>query len=150
MPIVKVLLGKWRISKKDQLSSLTKELVPFLQDMPLLLLFGDLGAGKTTFVRTLMAGLGSGDEVSSPTFSIVNEYSTPSKWQIAHFDLYRLKTEEEIYDIGVEDYLDRDDWMCLIEWPELIVPFLRDDYLKLSIEVVGEDRIFSLTECRHQ
>ncbi|MCD1117944.1 tRNA (adenosine(37)-N6)-threonylcarbamoyltransferase complex ATPase subunit type 1 TsaE [Chryseobacterium turcicum] len=83
----------------------------------ILLLKGNLGAGKTTFTQFLLKNLGSEDEVNSPTYSIVNEYSSP-KGKIYHFDLYRLKNIEEVYDIGIEEYLDNA-FLCIIEWPEV-------------------------------
>ncbi|QCX53956.1 tRNA (adenosine(37)-N6)-threonylcarbamoyltransferase complex ATPase subunit type 1 TsaE [Elizabethkingia sp. JS20170427COW] len=86
-------------------------------DTSVLLLKGNLGAGKTTFTQELLLQLGSTDEVSSPTYSIVNEYDTP-KGKVYHFDLYRLKNTEEAYDIGIEEYLDNA-YLCIIEWPEI-------------------------------
>lgn len=86
-------------------------------ERPILLLKGNLGAGKTTFTQQLVAALGSPDEVNSPTYSIVNEYASP-QGTIFHFDLYRLKTIEEAYDFGIEDYLDNA-FLCIIEWPEI-------------------------------
>lgn len=83
----------------------------------ILLLKGNLGAGKTTFTQFLMKKLGSRDEVNSPTYSIVNEYSTP-QGKVFHFDLYRLKNIDEVYDIGIEEYLDNA-FLCIIEWPEV-------------------------------
>lgn len=83
----------------------------------ILLLKGNLGAGKTTFTQFLLKNLGSEDEVNSPTYSIVNEYNTP-KGKVFHFDLYRLKNIEEVYDIGIEEYLDNA-FLCIIEWPEV-------------------------------
>ncbi|WP_405327539.1 tRNA (adenosine(37)-N6)-threonylcarbamoyltransferase complex ATPase subunit type 1 TsaE [Leeuwenhoekiella sp. LLG6367-2.1] len=85
----------------------------------IILFHGDLGAGKTTLIKSLVSKLGSEDTVSSPTFSIVNEYATTDNNVILHFDLYRLNSEEEAYDIGIEEYLERDCWK-FIEWPERI------------------------------
>ena len=85
----------------------------------IILFYGDLGAGKTTLIKSLVSKLGSEDTVSSPTFSIVNEYATTDNNVILHFDLYRLNSEEEAYDIGIEEYLERDCWK-FIEWPERI------------------------------
>ena len=85
----------------------------------IILFHGDLGAGKTTLIKSLVSKLGSEDTVSSPTFSIVNEYATTDNNVILHFDLYRLNSEEEAFDIGIEVYLERDCWK-FIEWPERI------------------------------
>lgn len=103
------------------------------------LLKGNLGAGKTTFTQFLLKNLGSSDEVSSPTYSIVNEYNTP-KGKVYHFDLYRLKNIEEVYDIGIEEYLDNA-FLCIIEWPEVYEEELYGlNYHTMSIINTGESR----------
>ena len=84
---------------------------------PLLLLKGNLGAGKTTFTQSLLRALGSSDEVSSPTYALVNQYNTPLG-KVFHFDLYRLKSTQEVMDIGLEEYFG-DAYLCIIEWPEI-------------------------------
>jgi tRNA threonylcarbamoyladenosine biosynthesis protein TsaE len=108
----------------------------------ILLLKGNLGAGKTTFTQFLLKKLGSEDEVSSPTYSIVNEYSTP-QGKIFHFDLYRLKNIDEVYDIGMEEYLDNA-FLCIIEWPEVYEDDLYGlKYHEMSIINTGEQREIS-------
>ena len=105
----------------------------------ILLLKGNLGAGKTTFTQFLLKNLGSKDEVNSPTYSIVNEYNSP-KGKIYHFDLYRLKNIEEVYDIGIEEYLDNA-FLCIIEWPEVYEDELYGlNYHSMSINNTGENR----------
>ncbi|WP_265131366.1 tRNA (adenosine(37)-N6)-threonylcarbamoyltransferase complex ATPase subunit type 1 TsaE [Chryseobacterium oranimense] len=105
----------------------------------ILLLKGNLGAGKTTFTQFLLKKLESNDEVNSPTYSIVNEYNTP-KGKIYHFDLYRLKNIEEVYDIGIEEYLDNA-FLCIIEWPEVYEEELYGlNYHTMSIVNTGEER----------
>lgn len=105
----------------------------------ILLLKGNLGAGKTTFTQFLLKNLGSTDEVNSPTYSIVNEYNSP-KGKIYHFDLYRLKNIEEVYDIGIEEYLDNA-FLCIIEWPEVYEDELYGlNYHSMSINNTGENR----------
>ena len=98
-----------------------------------ILFYGDMGTGKTTLIKALIEALGSDDDVSSPTYSIVNEY-TLSDDVIYHFDLYRLKSIEEAYDFGIEDYLQTEGWL-FIEWPELIKNHLDVEYdiIELSI-----------------
>lgn len=98
-----------------------------------LLFYGDMGVGKTTLIKTIVKALGSLDEVSSPTFSIVNEYQLNDK-KIYHFDLYRINNLEELYNFGIEDYLDSDNWK-LIEWPEKIEPILFNDFDKIYLEL---------------
>jgi tRNA threonylcarbamoyladenosine biosynthesis protein TsaE len=108
----------------------------------ILLLKGNLGAGKTTFTQFLMKKLGSGDEVSSPTYSIVNEYNTP-QGKVFHFDLYRLKNIDEVYDIGIEEYLDNA-FLCIIEWPEVYEDDLYGlKFHEMSIINTGEEREIS-------
>ena len=106
----------FQIEKIEDWQKVVDEILPNLQHN-ILLLKGNLGAGKTTFSQFLMKNLGSTDEVSSPTYAIVNEYHSP-KGKVFHFDLYRLKKIEEAYDFGIEEYLDNA-FLCIIEWPEI-------------------------------
>lgn len=85
----------------------------------ILLLEGEMGVGKTTLIKELVKQLGSKDNVSSPTFSLVNEYHTTNEEKIFHFDFYRIDEEEEALDMGVEEYFYSGEW-CLIEWPNKI------------------------------
>lgn len=104
-----------------------------------------MGAGKTTFISALCAVLGSEDEASSPTFSIINEYAvTPSDESayadspIYHFDFYRVETDEELLDMGLDDYWDSG-CLCLVEWPENARDFLPDDIVDVTIDVLPDD-----------
>ena len=85
----------------------------------IILFHGDMGVGKTTLIKEICKILGTEDLISSPTFSIVNEYITSNDETIFHFDFYRIDNEEEAYNIGVEDYFDSNHW-CLIEWPSVV------------------------------
>lgn len=101
-----------------------------------LLFYGEMGVGKTTLIKEIVKVLGSTDEVSSPTFSIVNEYQSNS-YRIFHFDFYRIDDEEEVYDIGFEDYFeDPLDWQ-LMEWPELIPNLLPQHYTKIEFSLLS-------------
>ncbi|CAH8286045.1 tRNA threonylcarbamoyladenosine biosynthesis protein TsaE [Mariniflexile fucanivorans] len=102
-----------------------------------ILLYGDMGVGKTTLIKTLVKHLGSNDDVSSPTFSIVNEYELKDD-KIYHFDLYRIKNLEEAYNFGIEDYLDSEHWI-LIEWPEIIKPLLNHPCDIINLELNTEN-----------
>jgi tRNA threonylcarbamoyladenosine biosynthesis protein TsaE len=106
---------------------------------PVLLLHGAMGAGKTTFTAALMAALGCEDAVSSPTFSLVNEYHLPNGAQVFHFDLYRVAHLEELLDMGIETYLDSQQ-KCVIEWPEKMRTFLPENFHEIFIEVVDAGR----------
>jgi len=96
-----------------------------------LLFYGEMGAGKTTLIKSLIKALGSADVVSSPTFSLVNEYHT-DQGKIYHFDFYRIEDESEVLDMGFEDYLDSDSWK-LIEWPQKIENLLEADMQKVEV-----------------
>lgn len=102
--------------------------------------YGEIGAGKTTFIKQLCKRIGSHDEVTSPTFSLVNQYlyvDKEGREQIAyHMDLYRLKTVEEALDIGLEDYIYGDSY-CFIEWPEIVESLLPEDVIRIRIEIVS-------------
>lgn len=94
--------------------------------------YGHMGAGKTTFIKALCEALGVDDVITSPTFAIVNEYTAQDS-PIYHFDFYRIKKLEEVYDMGFEDYFYSGN-LCLIEWPELIEEVLPVDAVKVSIQ----------------
>ena len=98
---------------------------------------GDLGAGKTAFVRGLARGLGIGDRVTSPTFTIVNEYEG-GRLPLFHFDMYRLGSEEELFDIGWEDYLRRGG-ICAVEWSEHIAGALEPETIRVELRRTGGD-----------
>ncbi len=110
-----------------------------------ILFYGEMGSGKTTLIKSVVKTLGSNDEVSSPTFSIVNEYQL-NRDKIYHFDLYRVKDIEEALNFGIEDYLYSNHWI-LIEWPEIIEPLLKDDFDIITLYTNYQDgRILSLTK----
>jgi len=97
-----------------------------------ILLFGEIGVGKTTLVKALVKLLGSNDNVSSPTYSIVNEYEIEHKL-IYHFDLFRINTINEAYNFGIEDYLTSKNFK-IIEWPELILDIINEDFVTIEIK----------------
>ena len=96
-------------------------------------LHGELGAGKTTLIKAFCTVLGVGDQTSSPSFSIVNEYRSAAGDPVYHLDLYRLRDARELHDIGVEEYLDSGHY-CFIEWPELAEGLLPPDVLHVTVE----------------
>ena len=97
---------------------------------------GDLGAGKTAFTRGLANGLGAGDMVTSPTYTIVNEYLS-GRLPLFHFDMYRLRSADDLWDIGWEDYLDRGG-VCAVEWSENVEEAL-DRFILVNIEKIGDE-----------
>jgi len=109
-----------------EINSLANRLAPLL-GKKVVLFFGEMGAGKTTLIKAICRALGVQDEVSSPTFALVNEYESGNGEAIYHFDLYRLKAEEEALDFGVDEYLDSGSF-CLVEWPEKIINFLPHNF----------------------
>ncbi|WP_245881489.1 tRNA (adenosine(37)-N6)-threonylcarbamoyltransferase complex ATPase subunit type 1 TsaE [Xanthomarina spongicola] len=115
-----------------ELQTVAKQLIKNLKSKTILL-EGDMGVGKTTLIKELVKALGSADEVSSPTFSIVNEYELKND-KIYHFDFYRIKDIEEAYNFGIEDYLDSNNWI-IIEWPELIEELITDKYNRIILSL---------------
>lgn len=98
---------------------------------------GPMGAGKTTFIAAVARALGVTDDVTSPTFSIINEYRDAADAPIYHFDFYRIDTPEEAMDLGLDEYFDSDS-LCLMEWPDKVSQFLPDDTLPVKV-IVGDD-----------
>lgn len=96
---------------------------------------GQMGAGKTTFIKSLVKVLGVGDNASSPTFSLVNEYKTIDKQVIYHFDVYRLNSESEAYDMGMDEYLYSGHW-CFIEWAEKIPNLIPEAHSVINIKTL--------------
>ena len=125
----------WFLADEAQWSATITEIGSIISKTKTILLYGDLGSGKTTLVRHFYQFLGGVDPsiVTSPTFSIVNEYVLPDNGLIIHMDLYRLGSVEEIDHLGFWDFHDRADYL-LIEWPELIEPYLID-YKTVRIDV---------------
>ncbi|MFA7448871.1 MAG: tRNA (adenosine(37)-N6)-threonylcarbamoyltransferase complex ATPase subunit type 1 TsaE [Weeksellaceae bacterium] len=121
-------------NKLEDLIPIAKEILTNLKHK-VVLFEGELGAGKTSFIKVLVKEMGSSDEVSSPTFSIVNEYELP-KGKVFHFDLYRIKTEEEALDFGIDEYLDSGNF-CFIEWPDKISDLLPDDFH--TVKIIAEE-----------
>jgi tRNA threonylcarbamoyladenosine biosynthesis protein TsaE len=128
-----------------QTEKLARRLAPHLEAGDVLTLRGPLGAGKTAFARALIQALGVTEDVPSPTFALVQGYARPNGPEIAHFDLYRLESPNDVWELGWDDVVDRD--ILLIEWPERLgVDFLPPDRLEIEIAVAEgtAERCFTL------
>ena len=122
-----------KIEKLDNIREAAKQFIANICDSTVFAFYGNMGAGKTTFVKAVCEELGVADVITSPTFSIVNEYRSEQTGElIYHFDFYRVKKIEEVYDMGFEDYF-YSGALCFIEWPELCEEVLPDDTVKVSI-----------------
>jgi len=119
-----------------QLPAIASEIISFAGNSRIFLFYGEMGAGKTTLIKALCQCLGTMENVTSPTFSIVNEY-IGSSHKIYHFDFYRLKNQTEALDMGYEEYFYSDAY-CFIEWPEKIPDLLPVNYININITVTGE------------
>ncbi len=124
------------IPSLSELPHAAKNILNFSGSNKILLFYGDMGAGKTTLIKSLCEQLGVTDIVTSPTFSIVNEYAG-AETKIYHFDFYRLKNQAEALDLGYEEYFYSDAW-CFIEWPEKIPDLLPDNFVHVTIQVTAD------------
>jgi tRNA threonylcarbamoyladenosine biosynthesis protein TsaE len=122
-----------RVSDQNELPKLAEPILRLYNDPKIILFYAPMGAGKTTFIKEICRSLGSTDNFSSPTYSIVNEYKYPGG-KIFHFDLYRLKSVEELLDLGIEEYLNSGHY-CVFEWPEMVESMIHVRYKKIEIEV---------------
>ena len=120
------------ITRQEELSEVAKKIIELGKNDTIWLLNGEMGAGKTTLTKVICAELGVIDNVSSPTFSIVNPYLTQTGKTIYHFDFYRLKHETEALTIGIDEYFDSG-CLCLIEWASKIPSFIPEKYLEINI-----------------
>ena len=123
-----------QIDQLEQIGKAAREFVAAMGEHTIFAMYGKMGAGKTTFIKAICEELGVDDVITSPTFAIVNEYHSSTSGQpIYHFDFYRIKKIEEVYDMGYEDYF-YSGALCFIEWPELIEDLLPEDAVRVRIE----------------
>ena len=128
----------------EHIDRVSNAIIPLLDEHPIVCFHGELGAGKTTVIKSICAALGVQDSLSSPSFSIVNEYQDAHGETIFHLDLYRLKKPEELLDIGWEDYLLLERPM-FIEWPEYGEPYIPKDALHVRIDVEEHSGLRNIT-----
>lgn len=123
---------KIKIDSLDNIHVAAKEFIANMGTGKVFAFYGKMGAGKTTFIKAICEELGVNDVITSPTFAIVNEYTADNDTPIYHFDFYRIKKLEEVYDMGYEDYFYGGN-LCMLEWPELIEDILPEDVTKVTI-----------------
>jgi tRNA threonylcarbamoyladenosine biosynthesis protein TsaE len=122
------------------LTQVAMQIIQQSQGVSLILFEGEVGAGKTTLIKAICKELGVEDVASSPTFSIINEYTTIDESMVYHIDLYRLKSLDEALEIGIDEYIYADG-LCLIEWPQILEDLIFDEKaLKIEIKTIGEKR----------
>ena len=127
---------KIKIEHLENIRESAREFISQMGDARVFAFYGQMGAGKTTFIKAVCEELGVSDVITSPTFAIVNEYT--ASVPVYHFDFYRIKKLEEVYDMGYEDYF-YSGALCFIEWPELIEELLPEDAVRVTISEERDD-----------
>ena len=127
------MITKIEIKSIDIIDEAARTFISQMGDRRVFAFYGTMGAGKTTFIKAVCQQLGIQDVITSPTFAIVNEYTIGHSQSVYHFDFYRIKKLEEVYDMGYEDYFYSGS-PCFIEWPELIEDILPDDTVRVRID----------------
>ena len=122
----------------NEINNIAKKIIEF-NPHKIVLFNGEMGAGKTTLIKSLCKELGISTNISSPTFSLVNEYQTITNQIVYHFDFYRLKSQNEALDIGIDEYLYSGHW-CFIEWAENIKDLIPENYSTLTISVLSDGK----------
>lgn len=128
---------RYRSVALTDLKAIAGEIAGQTEEVSVWLFRGEMGSGKTTLIKEVCKGLGVDDVMSSPTFSIVNEYRTQNDRQVFHFDFYRIRSEAEAYDIGAEEYF-YSGAPCFIEWPEKIPSLIPPNYAEVDITIENE------------
>ena len=123
----------------EELNSVSKQILEYTSTHKKFVFYGEMGVGKTTLIKFLSLHLGVTDMVSSPTFSIVNEYLTNKDDKIYHFDFFRIEDEQEAYDLGYEEYFFSNAY-CFVEWPEKITNLIEDDMVSIKMSIKGKRR----------
>ena len=128
----------------QELPEVSKKIISYGKEHTVWVLKGDLGAGKTTFIQEVAKQMNVLDNISSPSYALINEYLTPGQATIYHFDLFRIKTISEVLDLGFDEYIESGS-LCFIEWPEIAEPLLPEKYLEISIfNPEKELRVFNI------
>ena len=127
-----------KVNSLEELKGVAEELIKHFPQERVFAFYGKMGAGKTTFIQSICKALGSEDNVTSPTFALINEYMNAEMKSIFHFDFYRITDIEEAFDLGYEDYIYSGDY-CLIEWPEMIESLLPETLVEVKIEAIDNN-----------
>ena len=133
-----MLQKEFEINSVEELSQVSEYLLGLREESDIIAFYGPMGVGKTTLIKNLCHRMGVTDEVNSPTFAIVNEYVTMEGESVYHFDFYRIKKLEEVYDIGYENYFYSGN-LCLLEWPEMIEPLMPEKFIRVDIALGNTD-----------
>ena len=137
-------MSKIFYAKKVQvLNEIAKAIVEVFENEKKIVFFGEMGVGKTTLIKSICKVLNVQDVVTSPTFSVVNEYQNKDENSLYHFDFYRIKNQEELFDLGLEEYIYSDNY-CFIEWPEKAEGLLSDNFVQVQMTKNKECRIIKV------
>ena len=130
-------------NKAQELDEIAKAIVEVFENEKKIVFFGEMGVGKTTLIKSICKVLNVQDVVTSPTFSLVNEYQSKDGNSLYHFDFYRIKNQEELFDLGLEEYIYSDNY-CFIEWPEKAEGLLSDNFIQVQMTKNKECRIIKV------
>lgn len=136
-------MSSFTITDENELDKVASFICKHYLHNKIFLFYGEVGAGKTTLIKKICKYLKVEDNVTSPTFSIVNKYTYANNHTISHFDFYRVENIDEVYNIGVYEYLDSSKF-CFFEWPEVANEIFTDKYLKIFIKVNNSKRIINI------
>ena len=136
-------MSSFTITDENELDKVARFICKHYLHNKIFLFYGEVGAGKTTLIKKICKYLKVEDNVTSPTFSIVNKYTYANNHIISHFDFYRVENIDEVYNIGVYEYLDSSKF-CFFEWPEVANEIFTDKYLKIFIKVNNSKRIINI------
>ena len=136
---------KLLLNNLSDIDTIAKKFVENMGNRKVFAFYGEMGAGKTTFIKAICGALGVTETITSPTFAIVNEYEKEEGEPIFHFDFYRIKDIDEAYDFGYEDYFYSGN-ICFIEWPQLVEPLLPENVVKVQIVIEDNEQRIILVD----
>ena len=131
-------MSSFVIESEALLEEAATKIIHFAEGCTMWLFDGEMGAGKTKLIKSICKVFQVTDNVSSPSFSIINEYINANNKRFYHFDFYRIKNEQEALGLGLEEYFDSGD-ICMIEWPSMIESMIPEQYINIEIEILSEN-----------